>query len=145
MTAQACGLVISLAGHGCPAGMSRLWLPGYAAACHFSCACPFLAMQCREQLRALSGLRSQLAVLQTSLTEQKRQQQQHKVQEACAEADRQQEVSLEEVPVAWCRASVVLLAACARHVDPPTCDADAACALNTLAPTGRQTACAACA
>jgi hypothetical protein len=49
-------------------------------------------MQCREQLRVLSGLRSELAVLQSALTQQKRQQQQHKVQEACAAVDRQQEV-----------------------------------------------------
>lgn len=41
----------------------------------------------------LSGLRSELAVLQSALTQQKHQQQQHKVQEACAEVDRQQEVS----------------------------------------------------
>lgn len=40
----------------------------------------------------LSGLRSELAVLQSAFTQQKRQQQQHKVQEACAEVDRQQEV-----------------------------------------------------
>jgi hypothetical protein len=49
-------------------------------------------LQRREQLQALGGLRGELSVLQAALTHQKRQQQQHKVQEACAEADRQQEV-----------------------------------------------------
>jgi hypothetical protein len=49
-------------------------------------------LQCREQLLALGGLRGELSVLQAALTHQKRQQQQHKVHEACAEADRQQEV-----------------------------------------------------
>lgn len=52
-----------------------------------------LPLQSREQLQALSGLRAELAFLQSALTQHKHHQQQHKVQEACAEADRQQEVS----------------------------------------------------
>jgi hypothetical protein len=54
--------------------------------------CPYV-LQCREQLQALGGLRGELAALQAALTQQKLHQQQHKVQEARAEADRHQEVS----------------------------------------------------
>lgn len=55
------------------------------------CVCD---VQCREQLQALAGLRSQLSFLQAALTQHKQWQHAHKVQEACAEAGRQQEVSL---------------------------------------------------
>lgn len=68
-----------------------------ARAAHASCTCQLAEAhqelaQCREQLQALGGLRGELAALQAALTQQKlQQQQQHKVQEACAEAGRHQE------------------------------------------------------